>query len=87
MIDFYSESLINKLFRTNVRFNTKIDLDKVERAIKYAKKYHGQQKRDTGELYYTHPLKVAYMVSDYTTALKQIQLLLQYYMIHLKTQN
>ncbi|KJV74067.1 (p)pGpp hydrolase [Orientia tsutsugamushi] len=66
MIDFYSESLINKLFRTNIRFNTKIDLDRVERAIKYAKKYHGQQKRDTGELYYTHPLKVAYMVSDYS---------------------
>ncbi|WP_371219763.1 HD domain-containing protein [Orientia tsutsugamushi] len=66
MIDFYSESLINKLFRTNIRFNTKIDLDKVERAIKYAKKYHGQQKRDTGELYYTHPLKVAHMVSDYS---------------------
>ncbi|KJW06727.1 putative spoT-like ppGpp hydrolase [Orientia tsutsugamushi str. UT144] len=44
MIDFYSESLINKLFRTNIRFNTKIDLDKVERAILYAKKYHGQQK-------------------------------------------
>ncbi|CAM79541.1 HD domain-containing protein [Orientia tsutsugamushi] len=66
MIDFYSESLINKLLRTNVRFNTKIDLDKVERAILYAKKYHGQQKRDTGELYYTHPLKVAHMVSDYS---------------------
>ncbi|KJV51913.1 HD domain-containing protein [Orientia tsutsugamushi] len=66
MIDFYSESLLNKLFRTNVRFNTEIDLDKVERAIKYAKKYHGQQKRDTGELYYTHPLEVAYMVADYS---------------------
>ncbi|KJV52450.1 HD domain protein [Orientia tsutsugamushi str. Gilliam] len=62
MIDSYSESLINKLFETNVRFNTKINLDKVERAIKYAKKYHGQQKRDTGELYYTYPLKVAHMV-------------------------
>ncbi|KJW05959.1 HD domain protein [Orientia tsutsugamushi str. UT144] len=66
MIDFYSESLLNKLFETNVRFNTEIDLDKVEKAIFYAKKYHGQQKRDTGELYYTHPLEVAYMVSDYS---------------------
>ncbi|SPR16274.1 (p)pGpp hydrolase [Orientia tsutsugamushi] len=47
MIDFYSESLINKLFRTNIRFNTKIDLDRVEKAILYAKKYHCQQKRDT----------------------------------------
>ncbi|SPM44446.1 (p)pGpp hydrolase [Orientia tsutsugamushi] len=66
MIDFYSESLLNKLFETNVRFNTEIDLDKVEKAIFYAQKYHGQQKRDTGELYYTHPLEVAYMVSDYS---------------------
>ncbi|WP_342637985.1 HD domain-containing protein [Orientia tsutsugamushi] len=66
MIDFYSESLLNKLFETNVRFDTKIDLDKVEKAIFYAQKYHGQQKRDTGELYYTHPLEVAYMVADYS---------------------
>ncbi|SPR02470.1 (p)pGpp hydrolase [Orientia tsutsugamushi str. Gilliam] len=66
MIDFYSESLLNKLFETNVRFNTKIDLDKVEKAIFYAQKYHGQQKRDTGELYYTHPLEVARMVGYYS---------------------
>ncbi|SPR06635.1 (p)pGpp hydrolase [Orientia tsutsugamushi] len=66
MINFYSESLLNKLFETNVRFNTEIDLDKVEKAIFYAQKYHGQQKRDTGELYYTHPLEVAYMVADYS---------------------
>ncbi|KJV74758.1 HD domain protein [Orientia tsutsugamushi str. UT76] len=63
---FYSESLLNKLFETNVRFNTEIDLDKVEKAIFYAQKYHCQQKRDTGELYYTHPLEVAYMVADYS---------------------
>ncbi|KJV71010.1 HD domain protein [Orientia tsutsugamushi str. UT76] len=52
--------------RSNVRFNTKIDLDRVEKAIFYAKKYHGQQKRDTGELYYTHPLEAAHMASDYS---------------------
>ncbi|KJV51717.1 HD domain protein [Orientia tsutsugamushi str. Gilliam] len=66
MINFYSESLLNKLFETNVRFNTEIDLDKVEKAIFYAQKYHGQQKRDTGELYYTHPLEVARMVGYYS---------------------
>ncbi|SPR08018.1 HD domain-containing protein [Orientia tsutsugamushi] len=66
MIDFYSESLLNKLFETNVRFNTEIDLDKVEKAIFYAKKYHSNQKRDTGEPYYMHPLEVAYMVADYS---------------------
>ncbi|SPR04340.1 (p)pGpp hydrolase [Orientia tsutsugamushi str. Gilliam] len=66
MIDFYSESLLNKLFETNVRFDTKIDLDKVEKAIFYAQKYHGQQKRDTGEPYYMHPLEVARMVGYYS---------------------
>ncbi|BAG40869.1 RelA/SpoT-related protein [Orientia tsutsugamushi str. Ikeda] len=66
MIDFYSDSLINKLFRTNVKFNTKIDLDRVEKAIFYAKKYHSNQKRDTGEPYYMHPLEVALMVADYS---------------------
>ncbi|SPR04645.1 (p)pGpp hydrolase [Orientia tsutsugamushi str. Gilliam] len=66
MIDFYSESLLNKLFETNVRFNTEIDLDKVEKAIFYAQKYHGQQKRDTGEPYYMHPLEVARMVGYYS---------------------
>ncbi|WP_155730070.1 HD domain-containing protein, partial [Orientia tsutsugamushi] len=66
MIDFYSESLLNKLFETNVRFNAEIDLDKVEKAIFYAKKYHGQQKRDTGEPYYMHPLEVARMVGYYS---------------------
>ncbi|KJV94997.1 HD domain protein [Orientia tsutsugamushi str. UT76] len=52
--------------RSNVRFNTKIDLDRVEKAIFYAKKYHSNQKRDTGEPYYMHPLEVAYMVADYS---------------------
>ncbi|KJW06490.1 HD domain protein [Orientia tsutsugamushi str. UT144] len=66
MIDFYSKSLLNKLFEINVRFNTKIDLDKVKKAIFYAKKYHSNQKRDTGEPYYMHPLEVAYMVADYS---------------------
>ncbi|CAM79886.1 HD domain-containing protein [Orientia tsutsugamushi] len=66
MIDFYSESLLNKLFRINVRLNAEIDLDKVEKAIFYTKKYHDKQLRDTGEPYYMHQLEVAYMVSDYS---------------------
>ncbi|SPR08254.1 (p)ppGpp synthetase [Orientia tsutsugamushi] len=32
----------------------------------YAKKYHSNQKRDTGEPYYMHPLEVALMVADYS---------------------
>ncbi|WP_445668651.1 HD domain-containing protein [Orientia tsutsugamushi] len=41
-------------------------LDKVKKAIFYAKKYHSNQKRDTGEPYYMHPLEVALMVADYS---------------------
>ncbi|KJV54290.1 putative spoT-like ppGpp hydrolase [Orientia tsutsugamushi str. Gilliam] len=53
MIDFYSESLLNKLFETNVRFNTEIDLDKVEKAIFYAKNIM-VSKREIQENYTTH---------------------------------
>ncbi|KJW06254.1 HD domain protein [Orientia tsutsugamushi str. UT144] len=65
MIDFYSESLLNKLFETNVRFNTKLILIKLKKQY-FMPKISWQQKRDTGELYYTHPLEVAYMVADYS---------------------
>ncbi|SPR15942.1 hydrolase [Orientia tsutsugamushi] len=58
--------LINHSFNKRIDLDKHIDLDKVEKAIFYAQKYHGQQKRDTGELYYTHPLEVAYMISDYS---------------------
>jgi (p)ppGpp synthase/HD superfamily hydrolase len=42
-----------------------IDIDEVRKAIYYAKKYHGSQMRQSGESYYSHPLEVAYMISDY----------------------
>lgn len=51
--------LINKMSKNMV------DLNKIKKAIYFAKKYHGRQKRETGEFYYSHPLEVAYMVSDY----------------------
>ncbi|KJV76614.1 spoT-like ppGpp hydrolase domain protein [Orientia tsutsugamushi str. UT76] len=50
MIDFYSESLINKLFRTNVKFNTKIDLDRVEKAIFYAKTLRNNKATNTYQI-------------------------------------
>ncbi len=42
-----------------------IDLKLVEKAIICAKKWHDGQMRQSGEPYYTHPLAVASMVSDY----------------------
>ncbi|KJV51292.1 HD domain protein [Orientia tsutsugamushi str. Gilliam] len=58
--------LLDKLDLINHSFDKRINLDKVEKAIFYVKKYHGNQKRDTGEPYYMHPLEVAHMVADYS---------------------
>jgi (p)ppGpp synthase/HD superfamily hydrolase len=61
----YSERLINKLLILNERAKDKIDMKMVKKAIYFAKKYHGDQKRQSGEPYYSHPIEVAYMISDY----------------------
>jgi MHS family proline/betaine transporter-like MFS transporter len=56
----YSNSLMEHLTD-----KTKIDLKLVEKAIIFAKKWHDGQMRKSGEPYYSHPLAVAMMVSDY----------------------
>ena len=61
----YSDKLLTKLVSLNKRAKNKIDLTEVKKAIYYAKKYHASQLRQTGEPYYSHPIEVAYMASDY----------------------
>ena len=61
----YSDRLITKLISLNEKTKNKINILEIKKAMYYAKKYHGTQKRDSGEPYYSHPLEVAYMVSDY----------------------
>ncbi len=62
----YITKLLNKLVKLNITAqHMHVDIKKIEKAIYYAKTYHGSQKRDSGEAFYTHPLEVAYMVSDY----------------------
>ncbi|ARD86415.1 guanosine polyphosphate pyrophosphohydrolase [Rickettsia bellii] len=61
----YSRRLLTKIMLINKISKKKLDLNKIKKAIYFAKKYHGGQKRETGEFYYSHPLEVAYMVSDY----------------------
>lgn len=61
----YSRRLLTKIMLINKISEHKVDLNKIKKAIYFAKKYHGGQKRETGEFYYSHPLEVAYMVSDY----------------------
>ena len=59
----YSIRLIEKLKSLDTK--NVLDFDLINKAIYWAKKYHGEQKRKSGEPYYTHPLEVAYMISDY----------------------
>ena len=59
----YSSRLLEKL--KSLDTENKLDFELINKAIYWAKKYHGGQKRKSGEPYYSHPLEVAYMVSDY----------------------
>ncbi len=61
----YSDGLIDKLLLLNKTAKIKVDILEVKKAIYYAKKYHGKQTRHSGEPYYSHPIEVAYMVSNY----------------------
>ena len=61
----YSSRLLGKLCSIHKRDKDEIDFIEIKKAIYYAKKYHGAQRRDAGEPYYSHPLEVAYTISDY----------------------
>jgi len=59
----YSTRLLEKLKSLDTK--NVLDFDLINKAIYWAKKYHGDQKRKSGEPYYSHPIEVAYMISDY----------------------
>lgn len=61
----YADDLINKIDLLNHQISSKVDVVKIKKAIYYAKKYHANQMRQSGEPYYSHPLIVAGMVADY----------------------
>jgi len=60
---YYSARLIERL--ESINFDKIIDFDLVKKSIYWAKKYHDGQFRKSGEPFYTHPLEVAYLVSEY----------------------
>jgi len=60
---YYSTRLLEKLKLLDTK--NVLDFELINKAIYWARKYHGDQKRKSGEPYYSHPLEVAYMVSDY----------------------
>jgi len=59
----YSIRLIEKLKSLDTK--NILDFDLINKAIYWARKYHGDQKRKSGEPYYSHPLEVAYMISEH----------------------
>lgn len=59
----YSTRLIEKL--ESLDAEKALDFDLIHGAIYWAKKYHNGQYRKSGEPFYTHPLEVAYMLSEY----------------------
>jgi len=59
----YSVRLIKRLKSLDTK--EALDFDLIDKAIYWAKKYHDGQFRKSGEPYYTHPLEVAYLVSEY----------------------
>ena len=61
----YSTNLMNKLDEFSKEKNVKLNMKVIEKAITFAKKWHGTQMRKTGEhTFYWHPLKVAEMVAE-----------------------
>lgn len=58
----YSIRLIDRLKLLDTK--NALDFDLINKAIYWAKKYHGEQKRKSGEPYYSHPLEVAYIFAE-----------------------
>ena len=59
----YSIRLIEKLKLLDTQ--NVLDFELINKAIYWARKYHGDQKRKSGEPFYSHPLEVAYIMSEY----------------------
>lgn len=62
----YAKKLLDKVTYLNgITKASSVDMEEVKKAIYYARKYHSSQMRQSGEPYYSHPIEVAYMISDY----------------------
>ncbi|XVN41540.1 MAG: HD domain-containing protein [Rickettsia endosymbiont of Argas persicus] len=65
-ICIYAKRLLDKVIYLNSIVKVPpVDVLAVKKAIYYAREYHGTQMRQSGEPFYSHPIEVAYMVSDY----------------------
>ncbi|QCS24120.1 bifunctional (p)ppGpp synthetase/guanosine-3',5'-bis(diphosphate) 3'-pyrophosphohydrolase [Rickettsia parkeri] len=61
----YSDQLIERLLFLNTQVKQPIDIREVQKGIYYARKYHGEQMRQSGDPYYSHPIAVTIMVAEF----------------------
>jgi len=61
----YSDKLLNLLIFLNTMLRIPVDIKIIQKACYYARFYHGDQTRKSGEPYYSHPLIVAYLFALY----------------------
>jgi (p)ppGpp synthase/HD superfamily hydrolase len=61
----YSSKLINLVVSLNMTVVKPVDILEIKKACYYAKEYHGDQKRKSGDPYYSHPIEVAYLFAQY----------------------
>lgn len=69
-IDAWSSQLLTKLATQNKEVKAaghfvQVNIEEVEKAILYCKKHHEGQTRFSGDPYYTHPIEVASITSEY----------------------
>lgn len=62
----YGLKLTNLINSLNQNTQNKVDINQIEKAVYYARKYHASQTRKSGEPYYSHPVEVACLFAEYT---------------------
>ncbi len=61
----YSDKLLNLIIELNKKAKVPVNLSEIKKACHVAREYHGDQKRKSGDPYYSHPLIVAYLFAKY----------------------
>ena len=67
----YSDKLLNLINELNKKARMPVNLLEIKKACHVAREYHGDQKRKSGDPYYSHPLEVAYLFALYVGNIKQ----------------
>jgi (p)ppGpp synthase/HD superfamily hydrolase len=61
----YSDKLVSLLESLNKQVAKPVNIHEVKKSCYVARKYHGDQLRKSGDPYYSHPLEVGYLFSNY----------------------